>query len=144
MKINYKLLLVAMFLSLTSISAQAQNTLIKNGKYRVVFQLSSPDTLVYKSLLKQLQNLQAALPGAEIEVVTHGPGVAFLQKSSVAKNSIEKLKSQGVTFLVCRNTLKEKNIPEASLLPAATIIPAGLAHIIVRQSEGWSYIKAGF
>jgi intracellular sulfur oxidation DsrE/DsrF family protein len=68
----------------------------------------------------------------------------MLQESSVVKNNLEKLQQRGVTFLVCRNTLNEKKIDPKTLLPIAHIIQAGLAHVITRQSEGWSYIKAGF
>ena len=127
-----------------SATASAQTKPTKTLPQKVVFQVSSNDTLVHKSLVKQLNNLLTALDQVTIEVVTHGPGVSMLQQNSTVKNNLQLLQQRGVVFLVCRNTLTEKKIDPKTLLPFARIIPAGLAHIITRQSEGWSYIKAGF
>ena len=140
MKSYLKPIFLLTFIALATTAASAQKT----PKQRVVFQLSSNDTLVHKSLVKQLNNLLTAINNVEIEVITHGPGVTMLQENSAVKNNLEKLEKRGVKFLVCRNTLNEKKIDPKTLLPISSIIPAGLAHIIVRQSEGWSYIKAGF
>ena len=84
------------------------------------------------------------MPGVTIEVVTHGPGVEFLFAGSKYENAILQLKHKGITFLVCQNTLKEKKIDPKVFLSAVEIIPAGIAHVIRRQSESWSYIKVGF
>lgn len=144
MKSYLKIILITAAFALAANTVQAQGKKAKPAAYQVVFQLSSSDTLVHKALTKQLNNLLAAMPGVTIEVVTHGPGITFLQQSSTVKNNLEKLQQLGVTFLACRNTLLEKKIDPGTLLPFASVIPAGLAHIIRRQSEGWSYIKAGF
>jgi uncharacterized protein len=144
MKLYLKIILIATVVACAATTGQAQGKRAKQATYQVVFQLSSSDTLIHKSLTKQLNNLLTAMPGITIEVVTHGPGITFLQKSSTVKNNLDKLQQQGITFLACRNTLLEKKIDPASLLPFVNVIPAGLAHIIRRQSEGWSYIKAGF
>lgn len=135
------LVLTSLILLIQMSYAQHSDT---NKKYHAVFQLSTSDTLVHKSFIKQLNNLINAMDRVEIEVVTHGPGVEFLFKNSAHRNNIEKLRQRGVTFLVCQNTLNEKKIQSSEFLPLAKIIPAGIAHVIIRQSEGWSYIKVGF
>ena len=135
------IVIVAVFLA-TELNAQTKNKQVLSQK--VVIQLSSADTLVYKSLVKQLNNMQKAFNKITIEVVTHGPGIEFLSKKSTLQNSIRALNQQGIAFLVCQNTLTEKNVSPAELLDLVKIIPSGLAHLITRQSEGWSYIKAGF
>lgn len=140
-----KVLAAVILVTTTSLNANAQNMdNEKVEKYKVVFQLSSDDTLVHKSLVKQLDNLTDAITHIEIEIVMHGPGVSFAKNNSRFALDIQKLYAQGIKFLVCRNTLKEKKIKESELLPVAEIIPAGLAHIIKRQAENWSYVKAGF
>lgn len=132
---------VAVF-SATVINAQ---TKIKQQKIqRVVIQLSSNDTLVHRSLLKQLNNIQKAFNTVTIEVVAHGPGIELLSKQSPFKNTVAVLNQKGIAFLVCQNTLNEKNVSPGELVSLIKIIPSGLAHVITRQSEGWSYLKAGF
>ena len=112
--------------------------------YRVVFHLSSDDVQVHKALLSNINNALKAFDKLEVEVVTHGLGIEFLQNTSVVKDNIEKLSQKDVVFLVCKNTLVAKEIDSSSILSFAKIVPSGIAHIIQRQTEGWSYIKAGF
>ncbi len=137
---------IVIFLTLTifftTSNAQTMNT--DNQEYKVVFQLSNNDTLVHKALVKQLNNLLNSMNHVKIEVVTHGPGIEFLMNTTRLTNNIEELHKKDVVFLVCNNTLIDKKLTSAVLLPIAKVVPAGIAHIIKRQAEGWSYIKVGF
>ena len=144
MKSFIKFVLVISILAFSPKILKAQHIDSSTKNYKVVFQLSSNDSLVHKSFVKQMNNLLNAMNNVTIEVVTHGPGVEFLLNKSVYKNSIKRLTDQGVIFLVCQNTLNEKKINTKELLWEAKVIPAGLAHIIARQSDGWSYVKVGF
>lgn len=112
--------------------------------YKVVIQLTNDDIKVHKSMVRQINNILKALEQVNIEVVTHGPGLELLLQTSSLKNNLELLTQKGVMFLVCQNTLNEKKIDISQLLSFSKIIPSGVAHIIVRQSEGWTYLKAGF
>ena len=114
------------------------------GEHKVVVQLTNNDTLVQKSMIRQLNNILNAFEKIKIEVVVHGPGIELLLNKSPLKNNVALLNQKGVAFLACQNTLNEKKIDRSELLPLCTVVPSGIAHIIVRQSEGWSYIKAGF
>lgn len=116
----------------------------QKSKNKVVVQLSSEDASVHKAMIKQLNNAMNALDQLEVEVVVHGPGIDFLLLNSPLINNIEKLTKAGVQFLVCRNTLNDKKIEPSDLFAGSNIIPSGVAHLIVRQSEDWSYLKAGF
>lgn len=135
---------MALLLLIPAAALKAQDMKEQNQPYRVVFQLATDNAKEHKALVKQLHNLREAIEGIEIEVVAHGMGVSFLQKGVPHEADIATLRAAGVKFLVCRNTLTFKKIPESSLLPQAEVIAAGLAHIIKRQYEGWAYIKAGF
>ena len=112
--------------------------------YRVVFQLSSNDTFVQKALLRQLNNLLKAMEDVQVEVVTHSYGIDMVLKESPFRESIEDLKKRGVRFLVCENTLKADEVDVSELMGMTSVVPAGVAHIIRRQTEGWAYIKAGY
>lgn len=110
----------------------------------MVFQLSNNDTFVQKSMLRQLTNLIEAMNGVRIEVVTHSHGIDLLLKDCPFRKQIEKLERNGVEFLICENTIRAEKLDLSELSRTAKPIPAGVAHIVRRQSEGWSYIKAGY
>lgn len=42
-----------------------------------------------------------------------------------------------------KNTMKRKNIQKSQLLPNVGTVPAGLAELVRKQSQGWSYLKIG-
>jgi hypothetical protein len=48
-------------------------------------------------------------------------------------------------FLVCENTLKNRKISkDVFVTELVEYIPAGIAEIVEKQEQGWSYIKGGF
>jgi uncharacterized protein len=114
--------------------------------HRIVMQLVSGDTLAHKSLFVQLRNLSEGWgDSVAIEVVCHGPGMNLLMtaKSTQAAN-IAKFQQQGIRFIACENTLKERKIDKTELLPKLEFVKMGIAEIVIKQEQGWSYIKAGF
>jgi len=142
MKKNILLLLIVF---LMPFCIHAQNTGQQVKSHKIIFQLSSDDTLVHKSLVRQLHNLLNAAPGSMIEVVCLGPGLNFLVTAkTVVQDKIRELKDRSVLFLACENTMRERNIPRDRIIPEAGFIPSGLIEIITKQEEGWVYIKGGF
>ncbi len=125
--------------------ATAQNQSVDKKKHKVVFQLTSSDTLVHKALIKQIRNVQAAAPNTKIEVVCHNNGITFLQ-TAVSKQTagIQELKKTGVDFVACENTMRERKIAREELAAECRTVPAGLLEIIDKQEKGWAYVKAGF
>ena len=112
---------------------------------KIVFQLTSSDTLVHKALVKQIQNALTAAPNAKIEVVCHSNGIEFLTaaKTKFAQN-ITDLKAKGVEFAACENTLRERKIQKSEIVTDAFFVPAGIIEVVIKQDEGWAYLKAGF
>jgi len=115
-----------------------------SANYKVVIQLSSNDILIQKATISQLNTILNALPFVSIEVVMNGPGIDLILQDAPLTNTLEQLHEKGIQFLVCKNSLNQKNLSAASILSFCTIVPSALAHLIVRQYEGWAYIKAGF
>ena len=141
MKIHF--LVLALLLPFLS-TAQNQPAVDKK-KHKVVFQLTSNDTLVHKALIKQIRNVQTAAPNTKIEVVCHNNGITFLQ-TAVSKQTggIQELKQTGVDFVACENTMRERKIGRDELMAECRTVPAGLVEIIDKQEKGWAYVKAGF
>lgn len=123
-------------------SLKAQDT---PPKHRIVMQLVSGDTLVHKGLMRQLRNMLEAAPDLQIELVCHGPGMDLLMSDrSIVADKVKQFSERGIVFLACENTIKELNLDRSKVLPEAGFVKAGIIHVVERQEQGWSYIKAGF
>ncbi|MBK9329193.1 MAG: DsrE family protein [Sphingobacteriales bacterium] len=113
--------------------------------HRIIFQLSSGDTLAHKSLMKQLNNIIVSAPDSKIEIVCHGPGLDILTVAkSIVSDKIKALNEKGVEFNACEFSMKERNIDKSAVIQEAGFVKAGIIEIITKQEQGWSYIKSGF
>ena len=114
--------------------------------HRVVLQLSSNDTLVWKGIMNNIKNLKNAWGDSVfIEVVAHGPGIEFLVIGKTTQQErIAYFKSKGVVFAGCENTMRERNISKENMIPEAGFVKSGVGEVILKQEQGWSYIKVGF
>jgi intracellular sulfur oxidation DsrE/DsrF family protein len=117
----------------------------KSG-HRIVMQLSTNDTLAWKGLMNNLRNLKEGWGDSlTLEVVAHGPGIEFLMTGKTTQQEkIIAMKKLGIIFYACENTMREKNISHDRIIAQADFVRMGIGHIVRRQEEGWSYIKAGF
>ncbi len=129
----------------------AQNK--KNGKskptavlhHKVVFHLTSNDTLAWKGLMNNIKNLKAGWgDSVQIEVVTNGMGIQFLMKEKTTQQQkIEDFKSKGVIFYACENSMRERNVTKDAMILATEFVPMGVGEVIKKEEKGWAYIKAG-
>ena len=137
---KYLLLLFTM-LGLTQCGSQT-----KTQTHKVIFQMSTADAEEQKGLISNLESLKKGWGDKIlIEVVAHGPGITFLMKDkTVAAEGIAKMREAGVIFVACENTMHKKNITKEQLLEGIGTVPMGIGEIIMKQEQGWSYIKANF
>ncbi|MFN4313963.1 MAG: DsrE family protein [Chitinophagaceae bacterium] len=115
-------------------------------KHRIVMHMSSSDTLVWKGLMNNIKHLREGWgETVAIEVVVHGPGIAMLMKEKTTqRQKIGAFTKEGIVFVACENTLRERKIDKASIIPEAGFVPMGVGEIVMKQEQGWSYIKVGF
>ena len=129
---------------LLSVNSFAQ---IKPKDHKIVFQFTNAnDTLQQKAFVRQLENITAHWPNAKYEVVVYNQGVDLVMKNNTKYQArLQALKSKGVNFVVCENTLKNRKISKDAF-PEVLVgfVPAGIAEIVEKQEEGWSYIRGGF
>lgn len=139
--VKHKLLLTLLVGSI--FIAQAQNNTYK--KHLIVMQLTSADTVVHKGLIKQLNNLKNGWGDTvNIEIVCHGPGIELLMNNKTKLGTqISQLQQRGIDFVACENTMLEKKINKEEILPNMTFVRMGIGEIILKQEQGWHYIKAG-
>lgn len=138
-------LLIVGALAFSQQSAPENGTVDEKKQHRIVFQLTSPDTAAHRALTKQLNNVLAHWPTAQLEVVVHNKGIGMLLKDKTnVQPEITALKMKGVRFNACENTLKQQKLEKSQIVSESGFVPVGLAEIVERQEEGWAYIKAGF
>jgi uncharacterized protein len=128
-----------------SFSLTIGQTTYNGKKHKVVFQFVSADTLSQKSLINNLKNLRQGWAGAQVEVVFHGAGIWMVatEKTKYAKELQDFAENKNVKLVVCENTMRERKVSREQILPFVGTVPMGIGEIIMKQEEGWSYIKAG-
>ena len=133
---KYRLLLS---LLVSSFSLMAQQS-----DYKVLFDLTSRDTLDQKNIVRWLTEISNANPQAKMEVVMYGKGLELVVKDkSYVTNDIDRLTAnKNISFKVCAIAMKNNNIGRDQLLAGIDVVPDGIYEIISKQKEGWGYIKA--
>ena len=134
--------IITVMLALTAVKASAQT----NAAHKVVMQLTSADTSAHRGLMLNLKNIKEGWgDSVVVEVVVHGPGIDLVTKGkSTQSSSIQDMVKKGIQFVVCRNTMKQKNISEDQIIPNVGFVPMGVGEIVTKQEQGWSYLKAGY
>ena len=114
-------------------------------QHKIVFQLTTDDTLAHRSLMKQLNNITTVATDTKIEVVCHGPGLNMLVlNKTTVHDKILQMKGKGIVFVACEFSMSERKITKENIIPEAGYVKAGIIEIVSKQEQGWSYIKSGF
>ena len=114
--------------------------------HRVVFEVTTEGEAQWEAILNNVENLQKAFgkESVEIEVVAHGKGLGLLKKTNTGlKERIASIASSQVRFVACENTMRHMQVKKEDLLPEAGTVDSGVAEVVRKQEEGWSYIKSG-
>jgi intracellular sulfur oxidation DsrE/DsrF family protein len=116
----------------------------QRADYKVVFDLTSRDTVDQKSMIRWLKEISESNPDAKMEVVMYAKGLELVlkDKSYVAEDVTRLAGNKNITFSVCAVAMKNNNITADQLLPGIHIVPDGIYEIISKEREGWGYIKA--
>jgi len=126
---------------LISYYSHAQATNYKD--YKVVFDMTSRDTVNQAALVRELNLIMDANPEARLEVVLYGQGLDLVIKDrSGQQPAIQKLiADKRASFKACGAAMKRQHIEPGQLLSGVEMVPDGIYEIVSRQREGWGYIK---
>src|SRR5256885_16279625 len=115
----------------------------KRDAYRVVFDLTSRDTLEQKAVLRWIREVGASSPNAQMEVVMYGKGFELVmpERSTYIGDVKEAMKNPNVTFKVCAIALRNNSVDAGQLVPGVTTVPDGIYEIVSKQQDHWGYIK---
>ena len=117
---------------------------VAQSDYKVVFDLTSKDSLDQQAVIRWLKEITSASTDAKMEVVMYAKGVTMATKdrSAVADAVTQLATNKNISFKVCAVALKNQGIDKSQLLPGVEVVPDGIYEIITKQREGWGYIKA--
>jgi uncharacterized protein len=143
------MLLAAAVAVLAAGSAQAEA-----GKpHRVVIQVDQNDAEVMNLALNNAKNVleayRAKNEDAVVEIVAYGPGLHMLRDdTSPVKDRIKQMAELSfpstLTFSACNNTkqgMEKREGHPITIIPQATLVPAGVVRIMELEEQGYSYVK---
>ena len=112
--------------------------------YRVVFDLTSRDSLDQKAVMRWIHEISASNPKVEMEVVMYGKGFELVmpERSTMLLDVQGAAKNPNVKFKVCEIAMKNQKVEKSQLLAGVGTVPDGIGEIVARQTHGWGYIKA--
>lgn len=133
---------ISLFICLCIVTAFSN---AQQADYKIVFDLSSRDTVNQQTLIRELQFIQSSSPNAKLVVVLYGHGMdlAIKGRTSLEQSLRPLIDDPDISFRVCAYTLKRNNVDKSQLLAGVQVVPDGIYEIYSRQKEGWGYIKVG-
>ena len=122
---------------------QCSNLFSQAPPYHVVFDVTTKDSNTHKAVIKWCNEIISADPTAKIEVVYYAQSLDMItQGKSVVTADVSLLAGKNVSFRVCAVAMKKWNIDKSQLLPGVVTVPDGIYEILLKQKEGYAYIKA--
>jgi len=121
--------------------------------HRVVLQVDQNDADVMNLALNNARNIldlyRAKNADVDIEIVAYGPGLHMLRDdTSPVKGRIKELADVSfpskIVFSACNNTkqgMEKREGHPITIIPQATIVPAGVVRIMELEEQGYSYVK---
>jgi len=122
-------------------------------QHRVAIQIDQNDPAVMNMVLNNAKNViehyRAKNEDAEVEIVAYGPGLHMLRDdTSPVKDRIKQMVEVNypskIRFSGCNNTkegMEKREGHAITLIPQATIVPAGVVRLMELQEDGWSYVR---
>lgn len=110
---------------------------------KVVFDVTSSNPDVHKTAAKHLRLMAEAYPESEFELVIYSGAFKMVdKKSSVAGETLSAIvKRDNVDIVICEQTMKRHKMTMDDLIPGVGSVPDGIYEIIIKQKQGWGYIK---
>jgi intracellular sulfur oxidation DsrE/DsrF family protein len=144
----------SIFLAVVVAFVAAGGAQAEAGKpHRVVIQVDQNDAEVMNLALNNAKNVletyRAKNEDAVVEIVAYGPGLHMLRDdTSPVKDRIKQLAELSfpstLKFSACNNSkqgMEKREGHSITIIPQATLVPAGVVRIMELEEQGYSYVK---
>jgi uncharacterized protein len=113
------------------------------SRHKVIFQVSDDDPAKWNLVLNNARNIQQDVgkDNVDIEVVAYGPGLGMLKLESPVTARVGEAIGKGVKLMACENTMNGRKLTKADMLPDIGYVKAGVVELMVKQQQGYSYIR---
>lgn len=110
---------------------------------KVIFDVTSEDQNTHETVMRHVKLMAGAYADSEFKVVIYGGALpmALRERSSVSDDIAAYKDNDRVSIVVCEETMRRYNAEPSQLLTGIQTVPDGLLEIVIRQGEGWGYIK---
>jgi uncharacterized protein len=111
--------------------------------YNIVFDITTSDTATHARVIRWSKGILESHPDAKIEIVFYGKSLDMIVqgKSTVANDVIKLATEKKVTFAACEHAMQVFNVNKNQLLTGVLTVPDALYELVMRQAEGYGYIK---
>ena len=128
-----------------ALAAIPQATTAKAKHHRVVFEVNSgPEA--WDQVMGNIENMRKAFAPepVDVEVVCFGKGLELIVTAKTpAADRLKALNDSGVKLVACQNSMRKRKVVTADLLPFAGQVDSGVAEVVRKEEDGWSYLKSG-
>lgn len=110
---------------------------------RLVLDVSSENPEVHRTAARHLRLMSEAYPDSQFEMVIYSAAYIMADKNaSAAGETLEQVvKLPNVSVVVCEQSIKRHNLTVDDLIPGITTVPDGIYEIVMKQQQGWGYVK---
>ncbi|MDZ7661971.1 hypothetical protein [Thiohalophilus sp.] len=132
-------------------SAQVAAEPQPDDELKLMLHVNSDDPTRLKTVLDEAEYLLRTSRSKQrklrIEIMANGEGLKLLQQGNTAyAKKVQSLSSsyQNVRFMACRialNRYREEKGISIQLLPNVDVIPSAMQEALLRQREGWTYLR---
>lgn len=112
--------------------------------YRTIFHIDEINK--FKLLLANINNLIQSMDKEQItiEVLANSEAVKLFVLNDIKEDEytcVQNLINKGVIFSLCNNSLRSNKIDPSLLIQNVHIVPTGVKELMIKQHEGYAYIK---
>ena len=126
---------------------------LADGPHRLALQISDNDADKMNAVLNVAANVSKYYSDkgeeVEIQIIAFNAGLHMLREdTSPMKDRIAQMANASfpakVAFSACNNTkegMEKREGHPVSIIPQATLVPAGVVRLMELQEQGWSYLR---
>jgi intracellular sulfur oxidation DsrE/DsrF family protein len=150
LRTTLRVLAIALAFGLLGVSGAAAEG---SKPHRVAIHVDQNDPAVMNMALNNAKNVlehyREKNEDAEVEIVAYGPGLHMLRDdTSPVKDRIKQMVEVSfpskIKFSACNNTkqgMEKREGHPITIIPQASIVPAGVVRLMELQEQGWSYLR---
>ncbi|MHB8282644.1 MAG: DsrE family protein [bacterium] len=118
--------------------------MVPGKTYHAIYVISANSKVKMNKIIDNIHNAlnDPRLKGhIKIELLAFSAGTHLYFKGNGYKKDLLTLKKDGVELAQCANSLYELHIPISKLYSFVTVVPSAQGEIIIREAEGYAYLK---